>query len=198
MSRKKQEAFVEQPQEENDAVQPSQLTLHLAEDGTIDWTASDQSAFIHTITNDSTTLEIIGAAVEDQGPTVADATVLAAVNTIMGVEAIAISTLGPRVAPVLKEVKLPVALKACLVTKEEIEPILEPAKRIIVKYTPAAWLEYQDFAVVLEHIGKLSGEKFAQCIALGVAIQNQRKVQEVQPGQQPVNGKEQIVETKTP
>ena len=190
MAKKKQvNAFVEVQHETELESGSGRITLNLAGDGTVDWETTDRTAFIQTITNDPNTLEIIGEAVGDSGPAIADATVVGAVNAIMAIEAVAITTLGRRIAPILKNVPLPVAMNACLVSTDEVKPIMEPAKRIIAKYTPAEWLEHQDLAVVIEHLGSLSAARFAECIKLANAIEEQKKIQEVTPGQ-PVNGKE--------
>ena len=66
---KPEEAFVERPQEENQPSRASRISLHVSEDGTIDWsqaTDAQKQAFIQTVTHDPETLEMIGSAVGDE------------------------------------------------------------------------------------------------------------------------------------
>jgi hypothetical protein len=51
---------------------------------------------------------------------------------------------------------------------------MEPSKRLIARYMPPQFLEYQDFAVVGEHLLKLSTEKFKACLELAIQIENMK------------------------
>lgn len=151
------------------APKSSRVSIKLTGDGRIDWSSM----------RDKTRDQLQDALKrEPRSPIgvpddIADATVLACVNAVMVVEAVGISTLGPRIAPILSEIKLPVAIKACTVNLDEIRPILPAGKRLIKKYTPAQYLEHQDIVVVVEHLGKVAAARFAQCIALAAQLRMQ-------------------------
>jgi hypothetical protein len=97
----------------------------------------------------------------------------------MVVEGLGISWLGPRFAPVLSNLHPLVAIKACTVTLEEIKPVMPAAKRIIKRYVPLEYLgqEYQDLAIVGEHLLKLSAQKFKDCVDLAIQIEQMKRGQ---------------------
>lgn len=180
-------AFVESaPDEPRQTRIPKSIKLSMNEEGCIDWEAtSDKNtrAFIQAIKNDPNGIlqnikEEAGTSSPDDAPSgIADATALAAVNAVMCVEAIGISTIGPKFAPVLKNLHPVVAIKACSVTEEELQPVMPACKRIIQRYVPVEYLgqEYQDLAIVGQHLLKLSGEKFKACIELAMQIEQMKQ-----------------------
>lgn len=169
-------AFVEN-QEEVPAVYVKNLKLPMNEDGTIDWDSAPdkhKKAFIQAIQNDPSGIlaniqeEAAGDSAEGA---VADSTVLALANAIFIVEAIGFSTIGAKFHPALKHLHPIVAIKACTVTLAEMEPVMEPAKRIVHRYMPPNLLQYQDIIVVGEYLARLSAIKFRQCVELGMEIE---------------------------
>jgi hypothetical protein len=110
---------------------------------------------------------------DDEPEGVADATVLAAANILMVGEGLGISWIGPKFAPVLSNLHPLVSIKACTVTLDEIKPVMPAAKRIIKRYVPLEYLgqEYQDLAIVGEHLLKLSAQKFKDCVDLAMHIE---------------------------
>jgi hypothetical protein len=177
------EAFVESG-EEQVVRRAKNLRLPLDEDGNIDWNnAADKQkkAFIEAIKNDPAGIlqniqeEAAGA---PSGPQVADATVLTCVNILMTVEALGVSVFpGPKMAPVLHHLPAIVAIKACTVSMEELQPVMEPAKRIVAEFMPPQLLLYQDFVVVGEHLLKLSAAKFRACLELAMEIEKMKMQQ---------------------
>lgn len=178
-----EDAFVENSEPRSRS--PKSIKLPLTDAGVIDWENTSEKhtkAFISAIKADPNGIldnirEEAGASSEnpDEEPTgIADASVLTATNVIMVLEAIGITLIGPKFAPVLKKLHPVVAIKACTVSMEEIKPIMPAAKRIMKRYIPVKYLgqEYQDIAICAEHLLKLSGEKFKSCIELAIAIQN--------------------------
>lgn len=188
-------AFIESGAAEDEPRSRSRnLRLPINEDGTIDWESAQdkhKKAFIEAIKNDPNGIlqNIQEEATEGgvSGPQVADATVVALANAVFMVEGAAFATIGPKVAPVLKHLHPVVAIKACMVTQEEMEPVMEPAKRLVARYMPPQFLEYQDFAVVGEHLIKLSAAKFKACIDLAMEIEQMKL--SGNGTRQPVNGK---------
>lgn len=190
------DAFVETNNESTTRARSSRsLKLQLKDDGSIDWESTSEKhtqAFIEAIKVDPNGIlqnirEEAGVSGDSEGSEepsgIADATVLAATNALMVVEAVAITTLGAKAVPVLKSLHPVVAIKACSVTQEEMAPVMPAAKRIMKRYIPADYLsaEYQDLAIVGEHLLKLSGEKFKACIALAQEIERLKREGEVIP-----------------
>lgn len=173
-------AFVESGAEEEAPRHVKNLRLPINPDGTIDWdsaTDKHKKAFIEAIKSDpSGILQNIQeeAGGEVSGPEIADSTVVALANAIFIVEGIAYAKIGPKIVPVLSNLHVFVAIKACMVTREEMEPIMEPCKRIIARYTPAEYLQYQDWAVIGEHLIRLSAAKFHACIELAQKIEQMK------------------------
>lgn len=178
-------AFVESSEPKTRSVKS--IKLPLKEDGSIDWESTSEKhtqAFIDAIKTDPNGIlenirEEAGASgsVADSEPSgIADATVLAATNAVMIVEALGVCTIGKRFAPVLSNLHPIVAIKACTVTLEEIAPVMPAAKRIIKRYTPAKYLgqEFQDIAIVGEHLLKLSAQKFKACVDLAMEIERMK------------------------
>lgn len=164
---------------------PKSIKLVMNENGSIDWDSTSEkntSAFIEAIKVDPNGIlqnikEEAGSPSTDEEPSgIADATVLTAANALMVVEAIGVSTIGTKFAPVLKNLHPVVAIKACTVSMEEIKPILPAAKRIINRYVPTKYLgaEYQDIAIVGEHLIKLSAQKFKACVDLAMEIERMK------------------------
>ena len=177
-----QDAFVESGNEPTRKSSARSLKLNLKEDGSIDWESTSEKhtrSFIEAIKVDPNGIldnikEEAGTSLPDDEPDgIADATVLATVNAVMVVEALGVVTLGAKFAPVLKNLHPIVAIKACAVSADEIEPIMPACKRIIKRYVPLEYLgaEYQDLAIVGEHLIKLSAAKFKACIDLAVEIE---------------------------
>lgn len=164
---------------------PKAIKLNLKEDGSIDWdTTSDKhtSAFIHAVEVDPNGIldnikEQAGTSSPDDEPSgIADATVLTTVNLVMAVEALCISGVGPKFAPPLKNLHPVVAIKACAVSMEELKPVMPAAKRVLKRYVPVEYLgqEYQDLAIVGEHLLKLSVAKFKACVDLAIEIEKMK------------------------
>jgi hypothetical protein len=181
-------AFVEQ---DTTTAEPSykgrplkSIKLAMNEDGTINWDGMSErhiDAFIDAIKKDPKgildNIKEEASQSPDEEPTgIADATVLTCVNLIMVIEAIGMTTLGPRYVPVLRNLHPAVAVKACAVEMDQIKPIMAPAKRIIKRYVPLDYLsqEYQDIFIVGEHIIGMGITKFKDCVALAKEIENQR------------------------
>lgn len=185
MAEQDQDAFVESGSSDRTR-SVRNIKLPTNEDGSINWEAcSDKhkQAFIDAIKADPN--GILENIKEEAGQTsspdsepegIADATVLAAVNAVMIVEAVGITTIGPRFAPPLKNLHPIVAIKACSVSMEDIQPVMPAAKRIIKRYVPTEYLgqEYQDIAIVGEHLLKLSVEKFKSCVELAMEIERMK------------------------
>lgn len=176
-------AFVESGAEEDvPRGRTRSLKLPMTDEGLIDWDSAQdkhKKAFIEAIKNDPNGIlaniqEEAGGEGGVAGPQVADATVVALANAVFIVEGVAFSTIGAKAVPVLKHLNPIVAIKACTVTQEEMEPVMEPAKRLIARYMPPSFLEYQDFAVVGEHLIKLSAAKFKACIELAMEIEKMK------------------------
>lgn len=182
-----QDAFVESNSEVRTRSVKS-IKLPLKDDGSIDWESTSEKhtqAFIDAIKADPNgILQNIqeeagqsGVGTADAEPSgIADATVLAAANALMVVEAVGVCGIGPKFAPVLKNLHPLVAIKACSVSLEDIKPVMPACKRIIKRYVPIEYLgaEYQDLAIVGEHLLKLSAEKFKACIDLAKEIENMK------------------------
>lgn len=169
-------AFVESPDDESPRIKAKRITLPISEDGSIDWdNASDKhkKIFIEAIKSDPNGIlqNIKEEAAEPSGPAIADASVVAAANLILSVEAIGFTTIGARAVPVLHNLHPLVAIKACTVTAEEMEPVMEPAKRILAELIPPEVMKYQDWVVVGEHLLKLSAIKFKACVDLAMEIE---------------------------
>lgn len=166
------------------------------EDGSIDWDSASEKhkqLFIDAIKTDPNGIlqniqEEAGtkSAGGDEPEGIADATVLTAANLVMTVEALGVTAIGPKFAPVLRNLHPVVAIKACSVTMEELKPIMPAAKRIIKRYVPTKYLgqEYQDLAIVGEHLLKMSGEKFKKCIELAMEIEKLKAAQANRPNGQ--------------
>lgn len=173
------QAFVESGEEEP-RTRTRNLRLPINDDGSIDWeTATDKhkKAFIEAIKSDpSGILQNIQEEAEGAvaGPMVADATVVALANVFFIAEGLVFSTVGRKVVPQFQHLHPVVAIKACCVTQEEMEPVMEPAKRLVARYMPPQFLEYQDIAVVGEHLLKLSTEKFKACLELAMQIEQMK------------------------
>ena len=180
-----EEAFVEGSEIPKRTVKNIRLPINEA--GQIDWdSASDKhkQAFIDAIKADPNGIlqniqEEAGQqpSAESADPTgVADATVLAGANAIMIAEAFLIAIFGHKLAPPLKELHPIVAIKACAVTMEEMAPVMPECKRIIKRYVPMEYLgqEYQDLAIVGQHLIKLSMAKFKACVDLAIEIENMK------------------------
>ncbi len=195
-----EEAFVES--ESTARRSAKSIKLPLMDDGSIDWDkASDKhkQAFIDAIKADANGIlqniqEEAGqqpTSSEDEPEGIADATVLTAANLVMTVEALGVTALGPKFAPVLKNLHPVVAIKACSVTMEELKPVMPAAKRIIKRYVPTKYLgqEYQDIAIVGEHLLKMSTEKFKKCIELAIEIERMKTAGAARP-----NGQAQTIE----
>jgi hypothetical protein len=164
------------------------IKLPTNEDGSIDWEAcSDKhkQAFIDAIKADPNGIlqniqEEAGSSSAPSGsdnPTgIADASVLAAANGLMIAEALLISGFGHKIAPPLKHLHPVVAIKACSVTMEEMAPVMPECKRIMKRYIPAEYLgsEYQDLAIVGQHLIKLSMAKFKACVDLAMEIEKMK------------------------
>lgn len=177
-----EEAFVEPGSNEDTVVRGKRVSLPLTEDGSIDWDAASEKhkkLFIQAIKADANGIlqniqeEASGAPAKESG--IADATVVAAANVIFGIEAVAFTTIGARAMPILKNVHPIVAVQACMVTEEEMAPVMEPAKRILKDLLPPEVLEYQDWAVVGQHVMKLSAAKFKMLVDLGMEIERAKQ-----------------------
>ena len=176
------DAFQESSQETTAVRSAKSLKLALNTDGSIDWESSlekHKEAFIRAIEVDPNGIlqniqEQAGETPSTNPTGIADSTVLGFVNLIMVGEAILYSTVGAKLATPLKFVHPVVAIKACAVSMKDIEPIMEPGKRIIKRYVPDKYLtqEFQDIAVCAEELAKLSIAKFKACVELGVEIQH--------------------------
>lgn len=165
------------------------IKLPLTEEGVIDWdlaTDKNKEAFIDAIKNDANGIlqnikeEAGQTSTSDDEPSgIANATVVAATNLVMATEALGVSMIGPKFVPVLKNLHPVVALKACSVTEKEMEPVMPAAKRIVERYIPSKYLgqEYQDLAIVGEHLLKLSTQKFKDCVKLAIEIENLKNTQ---------------------
>lgn len=169
------EAFVESIDEP--IIRGKRVSIPLADDGSFDWdNASDKhkKLFIQAIKADPQGIlqNIQEEAAEPSAESgIADATVVAAANVILAVEAVGFTTIGARAVPVLKNLHPIVAIKACSVTEEEMKPVMPAAKRIIARYIPPDVMKYQDFVVVGEHLMKLSAIKFKACVDLAMEIE---------------------------
>lgn len=161
------------------------LKLNLKEDGSIDWESTSDKhtqAFIHAVEIDPNGIldnikEQAGTSTPDDEPSgIADATVLTATNLVMCAEALLITAFGSKIAPPLKNLHPIIAIKACAVSMEELQPVMPAAKRIIKRYVPAEYLgqEYQDLAIVGEHLLKLSVAKFKACVDLALEIEKMK------------------------
>jgi hypothetical protein len=164
------------------------IKLPVNEDGSINWTdASDKhkQTFIDAIKADPNGIlqniqEEAGQQPVDSGsdnPTgIADASVLAAANGLMIAEALLIAGFGHKIAPPLKSLHPVVAIKACAVTMEEMQPVMPECKRIMKRYIPTEYLgqEYQDIAIVGQHLIKLSMAKFKACVDLAMEIEKMK------------------------
>lgn len=168
------------------------LKLQLNEDGSIDWESTSEKhtqAFIEAIKVDANGIlqnireEAGQSGALENNSSIADATVVAAINMVMVVEAIGITTIGPKFAPPLRNLHPIVAIKACAVSQEELQPIMEPSKRLIEKYVPTKYLtqDAQDIALIGQHLIKLSAEKFKVCIELAQEIERMKTEGEVIP-----------------
>lgn len=172
-------AFIESGEEEPRS-RTRNIRLPMNDDGTIDWESAQdkhKKAFIQAIQSDpSGILQNIQeeANAEVTGPQVADATVVALANVFFIAEGIVFSIVGSKIVPQFKHLHPVVAIKACTVTAEEMEPVMEPSKRLIARYMPPQFLEYQDFAVVGEHLLKLSTQKFKACLELAMEIEKMK------------------------
>lgn len=178
------DAFIES--QETSRRSTRSIKLPLKENGAIDWeNASEKNtaAFVEAIKVDPNGIlqniqEEAGATVTSETEGLSDATVVAAANLVMVIEAIALSVFPvPRFFPVLHNLAPIVAVKACAVSRKELEPIMEPSKRLIQKYIPDKYLsqDWQDIAVIAEHLGKISGEKFAACLKLANEIERMKQ-----------------------
>lgn len=194
------EAFVESEESPRRTVKA--IRLPVKEDGSIDWeTASEKhkQAFISAIKTDPNGIlqniqEEAGQKTTESGsanPTgIADASVLAAANGLMIAEALLIAGLGHKIAPPLKNLHPVVAIKACAVTMEEMQPVMPECKRIMKRYIPVEYLgeEYQDLAIVGQHLIKLSMAKFKACVDLALEIEKAKQTTASKP-----NGKPNVV-----
>lgn len=178
------EAFTES-QETETRKYPKSIKLSLKDDGSIDWDSTSDKhtkAFIKAVEVDPNGIldnikEQAGTSKPDDEPSgIADASVLTAANLVMSVEAIGVSMIGPKFVPVLSNLHPVVALKACSVSMEELKPVMPAAKRIMKRYIPVEYLgqEYQDLAIVGEHLLKLSTAKFKACIDLAMEIEKMK------------------------
>jgi hypothetical protein len=181
------DAFVENQETPKRTVKAIRLPVN--ENGTINWPEASEKhkqAFIEAIKTDPNGIlenikEEAGDKVISSNPTgIADATVLAAANGIMIAEALLISGFGHKIAPPLKNLHPVVAIKACTVSMEEMEPVLPECKRIMKRYIPTEYLgeEYQDIAVVGQHLIKLSMAKFKACVDLALKIEEMKAAQQ--------------------
>lgn len=185
-----QDAFQESSDDDTPRARSRKLTLPILEDGSIDWdSASDKhkKSFIEAIKADPNGIlqniqEEASAPAADSG--IADATVVAAANVILSIEAIGFTTIGAKVVPVLKHLHPLVAIQACTVTQEEMAPVMPACKRIIAEYMPPEIMKYQDFVVVAEHLMKLSAVKFKACVDLAMEIEHRKN----NPAYNKVNG----------
>lgn len=175
-------AFVEPESSDEPMVRGKRVSLPLTEDGSIDWDAASdkhKKLFIQAIKADANGIlqniqeEATGTPAKESG--IADATVVAAANIIFGVEAVAFTTIGARAVPILGNLHPIVAIQACMVTEEEMAPVMEPAKRILKDLLPPEVLEYQDWAIVGEHVMKLSAAKFKACVDLAMEIERAKQ-----------------------
>ena len=185
-----EDAFVEAEQTERTR-SVRNIKLPTNEDGSIDWEAcpdKHKQAFIEAIKADPNGIlqniqEEAGsssAPSSSDNPTgIADASVLAAANGLMIAEALLISGFGHKIAPSLKHLHPVVAIKACSVTMEEMEPVMPECKRIMKRYIPVEYLgaEYQDLAIVGQHLIKLSMAKFKACVDLAMEIERMKNGQ---------------------
>jgi hypothetical protein len=183
------DAFVETSDTPKRTVRSIKLPVN--EDGSINWAdASDKhkQAFIDAIKADPNGIlqniqEEAGQQPTESGeenPTgIADASVLAAANGLMIAEALLISGFGHKIAPPLKSLHPVVAIKACAVTMEDMKPVMPECKRIMKRYIPTEYLgqEYQDIAIVGQHLMKLSMAKFKACVDLAMEIEKMKNAQ---------------------
>jgi hypothetical protein len=186
-------AFVESTPTDTETRSRSKfLKLSLNEDGSIDWDSTSQKhtqAFIDAVKADPNGIlqnikEEAGSSTRDDEPEgIADATVLAVTNALMVVEALGITYFGPKIASPLKNLHPIVAIKACTVSLDEMTPVMPACKRIIKRYVPLEYLgaEYQDLAIVGEHLIKLSAAKFKACIDLAVELERLKREAEIIP-----------------
>jgi hypothetical protein len=197
-------AFVESAAATESRRTPKSIKLSLNENGSIDWENTSQKhtqAFIEAIKVDPNGIldnireEAGSAPSPDEEPTgIADATVIAAANAVMVIEAVGVTAIGPRFVPVLKNLHPIVAIKACSVTVEELKPVIPACKRIIKRHVPLEYLgqEYQDIAIVAEHLLKLSAAKFKACVDLAIEIEQMKSAG--QPNKP--NGRVTIIEAE--
>jgi hypothetical protein len=172
------------------------IKLPLKEDGSIDWESTSEKhtqAFIDAIKVDPNGIlqtcreesgGVSSSSGDDTGPSdIADATVLAGANIVMAANALGVRYIGGRFYPVLKNLHPVVAIKACTVTMDEIKPVMPAAKRIIKRYVPTKYIgpEFQDIAIVGEHLLKLSAAKFKSCIELAMEIEKMKAGQANKP-----------------
>lgn len=174
------DAFVE-TSDDTPRSRSRKISLPLMEDGSIDWdNASDKhkKSFIEAIKADPNGIlqninEEASAPPPESG--IADATVIVAANAILGIEAVGFSTIGARFVPILKNLHPVVAIQACTVTAEEMAPVMPECKEILKDLLPPDVLKYQKFAVVAEHMAKLSIIKFKACMDLAMEIEKAKQ-----------------------
>lgn len=171
-------------------IRSKKLSLPITEEGSIDWENASEKhkkIFIQAIKADPNGIlqniqEEASSPAPDSG--IADATVLVAANAILGIEAIGFTTIGTRFAPVLSNLHPVVAIQACTVTAEEMAPVMPECKEILKDLLPPDVLKYQKFAVVAEHMAKLSMVKFKACVDLAMEIEKRKN----NPAYNKVNG----------
>lgn len=195
-----EDAFIETNPEERSTRSVKSIKLPLLENGSIDWENTSEKhtkAFIAAIKADANGIlqnikEEAGTATPDDEPEgIAGASVVAAANAVMVVEALGITALGSKFVPALKNLHPVVAIKACSVTLEEMQPVMPACKRILKRYVPMEYLgqEYQDLTIVGEHLLKLSAAKFKACVDLAMEIEAMKQGTAHKP-----NGKVTIIE----
>ena len=187
------EAFVESSDESERPRPVKSLKLAMNEDGSIDWTNTSQKhtkLFISAIKADPNGIlenikeeagQVSDPDAEPSG--IADASVVAAANAVMMVEALGVTTIAPKFVPVLKNLHPVVAIKACSVSLDEMKPVLPACKRIMKRYVPIEYLgqEWQDIAIVGEHLLKVGAAKFKMCVDLAIEIERIKREGEVIP-----------------
>jgi hypothetical protein len=62
---------------------------------------------------------------------------------------------------------------------EDMKPVMPECKRIMKRYIPTEYLgqEYQDIAIVGQHLMKLSMAKFKACVDLAMEIEKMKNAQ---------------------
>lgn len=174
------DAFVESGSSDTRTRSVRNIKLPTNSDGSIDWDAcSDKhkQAFIDAIKADPN--GILDNIKEEAGQSqtepdgIADATVLAAVNAVMVVEAVGIVGIGSRFAPPLKSLHPVIAIKACSVSMDDLQPVMPVCKRVIKRYIPSDYIgqEYQDLAILGEFLVKTTIKNFKACVDLAMEIQ---------------------------